>query len=149
MLDLFTDSSLYSAECQLFALFGGGFLVAFVVARVRRSRPGLSIEWAIAAAFLVRIAAAFGLNQTPIAGELRGGDELIFLADAQGLAGSSIGAEASLTALTEKFHVFFFSVNYRVFDDLPDMMLRFEMITLAVIGIALLSAAVYELAGPK
>jgi hypothetical protein len=146
MFDLFTDSGLYATECQLIALLAGGFLIAYVVVRVSRSRPGLSIGWA---AFAVRVAAAFGLDQTPLAGELRGGDELLFLDQGQTLAAGPVSSEASLDALTDEFHVFFFSLNFRFLEDAPDMMLRFELISFAVVGLALLSAAVYELAGAK
>ena len=145
----FTDSQIFELECQLIAFVAGGMLIAFLVSRLRRSRPGLAIAWAIAAAYGVRVAAAFGLDQTPIAGELRGGDELIFLGRAQDLAGTAISSEPSVTALTEELHTFFFSLNQRLLGDMPDMMLRFEVITLAVVGLALMSAAVYELAGPR
>ena len=144
-----TDNGIYAAECQFIALLAGGLLVAFVVTRIRRSRPGLAIGWAIATAFGVRIAAAFGLDQTPIAGELRGGDEDIFLDKAESLAGGSIASEPSTTALTEEFHTFFFSLHSRMLGDVPEMMLRFEVIALAVVGFALMAAAVYELAGPR
>lgn len=149
MPDLFTDSGLYAAESQLVALIAGGLLVALVVTRLRRSRPGLAIGWAIGAAFGVRIAAAFGLDQTPIARELRGGDETIFLTKAQDIATSSIGSQPSVDASTEEFHTFFFSLHVRALGEATEMMLRFEMIALAVVGLTLLSAAVYELAGPK
>ncbi len=149
MFDLVTDSGIYTAECQLIALLAGGFLLALVVTRLHRSRPGLAIGWAIATAFGVRIVAAFGLDQTPIAGELRGGDELLFLEQGQDLGAGAISSEASVDALTEKLHIFFLSLNFRALDDAPEMMLRFEVIALAVVGLALLSAAVYELAGAK
>ena len=43
-----------------------------------------------------------------------------------------------------------FSLNFRIFHpDPPLLMLRVEMITFSVIGLTLLAAAVYELAGPR
>src|SRR3954447_26628719 len=149
MLTFFTDSGLYSAECQLIALIAGGFLVGWVVTRITRSRPGLAIGRPIAAAFFLRIVAAYGLGQTPIARELRGGDELTFQLHAQHIATTPITSHQSLDALTGKFHEFFFSLHYRVLDQVPEMMLRFELISFAVVGLALMAAAVYELAGPK
>jgi len=145
----FSDDQIYSTECQLLGLMAGGFLIAYVVTKVSRSRPGLAIGQAIAAAFLVRIFAAIGLEQTPVAAELRGGDELTFLARARDIADLSVTSERSVTALTDQFHTFLFSLHYRVLEDVPEMMLRFEFISLAVVGVALLSAAVYELAGAK
>ena len=144
-----TDNQLYEVEASLIGLLAGAFLVAFVVARLRRSRPGLAIGYAIGAALGIRVLAAVGLEQTPLAPELRGGDEVTFLGRAKDLATTSIGSEDSLDALTDQFHTFFFSLHYRLLDVVPEMMLRFELISLAVVGIALLSAAVYELAGPR
>ena len=144
-----SDGQIFDLECKLLALLAGGLLLALIVTRLKRSRPGLAIGWAIAAAFLVRVFAAFGLDQTPIAGELRGGDELTFLERAHDLANMSIGSDRSLDAFTSEFHTFFFSLNFRGIADASDMVLRFELIAFAVAGVALLSAAVYELAGPK
>ncbi|MGI8873776.1 MAG: hypothetical protein ACR2KP_05520 [Egibacteraceae bacterium] len=150
MLDLFTDNGLYSLECQLVALVAGGLLIGFVLSRVSRSRPGLAIGRAIAAAFVLRTAAAVGLEQTPIAGELRGGDEVTFLSRAQDIVAQfPINTSGAFDELTDELHVFLFSLHYRVLDDVPEMMLRFEMIALAVVGLTLLAAAVYELAGPR
>jgi hypothetical protein len=149
MFNLFTDSGLFSFECQLIALLAGGFLVAWVATRVSRTRPGLAIGRAVAAAFLLRIFAAFGLSQTPIAQELRGGDEVTFLTNGQSLADFSITSSESTDALTGKLHEFFISLHFRALGEVPEMMLRFELIALAVVGLTLMAAAVYELAGPK
>lgn len=149
MIYPFTDSSLFAFICNLIALVAGGLLVAFVVAKISRSRPGLAIGHAVAAAFFLRIVAALGLDQTPIAAELRGGDELTFLSHAQDIAAGPISSEASTDALTGTFHEFLFSLHYRALDEVPEMMLRFELIALAVVGLALMAAAVYELAGAR
>ena len=148
-MDFLSDGQIYELETQLLALMAGGFLLAAVVRKLKVSRPGLAIGWPIAAAFLVRIFAAFGLDQTPVAGELRGGDELTFLERARDVANTSISSERSMDALTDQLHTFFFSLNFRALDDVPEMVLRFEVIALAVVGLALLAAAVYELAGPR
>lgn len=144
-----SDDQVYGLECRLLAFLAGLYLIALVVRGVSRSRPGLKIGRAVAAAFLLRIVAALGLDQTPIAAELRGGDEFVFVARAQEVAELPIGSEASVETLTDQLHTFLFSLNYRALDTVPEMMLRFEFVSLAVVGLALLAAAVYELAGPK
>jgi hypothetical protein len=116
---------------------------------LRRAHPGLLIGNAVAVAFGLRVIAALGLDQTPIARELRGGDELLFLSQAQGISNWDLVSTANVDALTKHFHYFFFSLNYRVFDIVPAMMLRVEVIALAVAGLALMAAAVHELAGPR
>ena len=61
-----------------------------------------------------------------------------------------LGGSESLDKLTSQLHTFLFSIDYRVFGvGAPKDALRFQMVAFAVIGIVLLSAAVYELAGPK
>jgi hypothetical protein len=54
-----------------------------------------------------------------------------------------------LTNLTHELQVFFFALDYRVLDRVPDMMFRIQVIAIAVTGIALLAGAVYELAGAR
>lgn len=143
------DGQIYSLECQLIAFIAGAMLVAVLVRKLKRSRPGFAIGNAVFAAFIVRIFAALGLDQTPVAQELRGGDELTFLARAHDVALTPITSQLSTDMLTTQFHTFIFSLNNRALGEVPDMMLRFELITFAVIGLALLSATVYELAGAK
>ena len=117
---------------------------------MRRSRPDLHIGIPIAAAFGVRILAASGLGQTNIAPELRGGDETTFLFRGQAVAGEPLLGSDSLDKLISQLHTFLISIHHRVLDvTVPENMLRFEMITFAVIGLLLLSVAVYELAGPR
>ena len=81
-----SEGQLYNLECELIALAAGAALIAFVLRRLRRSMPGIAIGKAIRIAFGVRVLAAFLLNQTPIAGQLRGGDEIGFIDQAQSLA---------------------------------------------------------------
>lgn len=144
-----SEGQLYELECELIALAAGVLLIAFVLRSLKRSLPGLPIAKAIWIAFGVRIAAALALDQTPIAGQLRGGDELTFQFQAHSLERWDFISHGTFEGLTQSFHVLLFSLNYRVFGDVPEMMLRIEVIALAVTGLALLCAAVYELAGRK
>lgn len=144
-----SETQLYQLQCVLIALFVGAYLLVLLVRGLRRLQPGLAIGRAISFAFGLRIVAALLLSQTPVASQLRGGDEKTFVAFAKYYSRWDFISTGDLTAITKKFHIFFFSMNYRVFDDVPDMMLRFEVIAFAVAGIALLAAAVYELAGRR
>lgn len=145
----FTDYELYELLVELLAVVAGAFLLRWLVQRLSRSRPGLAIGKAIAAAFVIRVLAAMGLDQTPVAAELRGGDESLFLENAAALADGDIGSDKSLDALTSEFHTFLFSLDMRVFDPLPDLAVRVHVIIAAVAGLAFLAAAVHELAGPR
>jgi hypothetical protein len=145
-----SDQGLYEFLCVLIALLLGGWALVAVVKLLGRSRPDLGLGAPIAAAFVLRVGAALTLGQLSVAQQLRGGDELTFLARAEDVAGLPLAGRDSLDKLTSELHVFLFSGHMRIFDPAPpENMLRVEMITLAVLGILLLSAAVYELAGRR
>lgn len=144
-----SETQFYELECQLAALLASGLFLWFVVSRLRRAQPGLAIGGAIATAFFLRVLAAIGLNSTSAALSLRGGDEITFIGHGQALARWDFISTATTKAFTDEFHVWWFSLNYRVFDNPPSMVLRFEVIAFAVSGLALIAAAVYELAGPR
>jgi len=145
-----SDHDLFETLCVLIALLVSGYALHGLVRGLRRSREGFAIGRPLAVALAVRLLAAVALGQLTIARDLRGGDELTFLQRAKGLAELPLGGPESLDALTSQFHTFFFSMHYRVLETAPpDLLLRIEMLTFAVIGIALLSAAVYELAGAR
>ena len=144
-----SENQIYDLECVLIALLIGGILLWFVNSRLKRSRPDLAIGRPIAVAFGVRIFAALIVSGTTYAAQLRGGDELTFLSKARSLASWSLFSTGTLDGLTKQFHSEFFSLSFRVFDRVPGMMLRAQVIAIAVLGIMFLAAAVYELAGQK
>jgi hypothetical protein len=145
-----SDRDLFEFLSVLCALLAGSWLLYLVARKLERSREGLVLVVPIFVAFGLRIAAAVGVDQLSIARSLRGGDELTFLSKAGELAQVPLTGSESLGKLTSELYVFVFSLHYRAFDLTPPQnMLRIEMIVLSVIGIALLSAAVYELAGRK
>jgi hypothetical protein len=144
-----SENQLYDFQCVLVALLAGSYLLFAVLWGLRRVQPGLRITQAIVVAFGLRVIAALTLDQTPVAGALRGGDELTFLTQAKAVSRWDFISQTNLDTLTSKFHVFFFALNDHVFGSPPDMMLRIEVISLAVAGMALMAAAVYELAGPR
>ena len=144
-----SEAQIYDLECILSALIAGALVLTLLVPRLRRGRPRFRIGHAIAVAFGLRVLGALVVTASPGAEQLRGGDEITFKANAAGLTGWDFFSTGTFKALTHQFHVFFFSLNDRVFSDVPDMMLRIEVITLAVAGLALIAAAVYELAGAR
>jgi len=145
-----SDNTVYLVECVLLALAVGGYVLWLLVAGLRRLSPELHIGLPIAVAFGVRVVAALFLGQLSIAQQLRGGDELGFLDTARDLAAGPLTSEDSIDKLTGELHTFLFSLDLRIFDPDPPLdLLRVEMITLSVVGLVLLTAAVYELAGPR
>jgi hypothetical protein len=149
LLDL-SDQELFELLCVLCVLLAGSYALLLVARKLERSREGLFLMVPLFTAFGVRLAAVIGVDQLSIAQSLRGGDEQTFLHGASDLAQLPLIGSESLDALTSELHTFIFSLHYRILDLAPpEMMLRTEMIVFAVCGIGLLSAAVYELAGPR
>jgi hypothetical protein len=144
-----SEVQLYQLETELIALAAGVLLIGFVLRHLKRVMPGIPIAKAIWIAFGVRVVAALLLNQTPIAAQLRGGDEQTFIAQAQSLARWDFISHGTWDGLSKQLHVFLFSLDYRFFDPVTQMTMRIEVIAIAVTGLALLAAAVYELAGRK
>lgn len=144
-----SDQGLFEFLSVAIALLAGCWLLAFVVRGLKRNREGFALSLPIATAFAVRLLAAIGLGQLEISRNLRGGDELTFLARADEVSFLSLGGPESLDMLISELHTFLFSVHIRALDvsPPPDLMLRIEMIVFSVIGIALISAAIWELAG--
>ena len=141
---------MYDLLCVLIALLLGGWVLFAAVKLLGRSRPDLGLATPIATAFGLRVGVALTLGQLSVAQQLRGGDELTFLARADDVSALPLAGRDSLDKLTSELHVFLFSGHFRIFDPAPpENMLRVEMITFAVLGILLLSAAVYELAGRR
>jgi hypothetical protein len=96
----------------------------------------------------MRIVAAGLISLTPVAGDLRGGDEVGFRAEADLIAESPLGSGEWTHALFEELHVFVITVQRFLFDS-PELALRVTQVGIAVLGLVLLAAAVYELAGPR
>ena len=145
-----SDTMIYETECVLIALGIGAYAIWLVLAAIRRTHPDLHIGRPVFVAFAVRVLAAAAVGQLAIAGQLRGGDERTFLGNADEIAAQPLGSEDSMEALTSEFHTFLFSLHDRIFEPAPpDLMLRVEMIAFSVLGLALVAAAVHELAGPR
>ena len=145
-----SDRDLFEVLCVLLALLVSSYALYLVARRLERKRYGLVIAGPLFVGFGLRLAAMASVNQLSIARTLRGGDELGFVAHAKVIAGLPLTGTESVDKLVSALHTFIFSIDYRVLGvTAPESMLRIEMITFAVLGIALLSAAVYELAGPR
>jgi hypothetical protein len=144
-----SEAQLYELECQLIAAFVGGFALLWIVRSLQRGHPGLLIGKAIAVGFGLRVLAAFALNNMSSASSLRGGDETTFIGHAQLLGDSGLMSTPSADSFIHSFHVWFFAFNYRLFQHPPQLMIRIEVIAVAVAGGAFLAAAVYELAGAR
>jgi hypothetical protein len=143
-----TDHSIHSTLVSLMTIVLLGGVLAFLVNRLAGSRPGFAIGRPAAFAFAIRVVAAGLISLTPVAQTLRGGDETTFLDHATRVALTPFGSTDWTHVLLTELHVFVLAVQHSVFDS-PELALRVTQVGIAVIGLVLLAAAVYELAGPK
>jgi hypothetical protein len=143
-----TDHNIHSILVigTMVGLAGGA--IALLVGWLHRSRPGFELGPPALAAFAVRVIAASLISLTPIASTLRGGDETTFLNHAQHIVESPPASGEWTHALLNELHVYFFAVQDYVFES-PELAMRVGQVGIAVVGLVLLAAAVYELAGPK
>jgi hypothetical protein len=143
-----TDQSIHSTLVTLMTivLLGGG--LALLVSRLAGLRPGFAIGRPVAFAFAVRVVAAGLISLTPVARTLRGGDEVTFLDHSAAVVRTPFGSTAWTHVLLTELHVFILAVQRNVFGS-PELALRVTQVGIAVVGLVLLAAAVYELAGAR
>jgi hypothetical protein len=143
-----TEQALHDTLVTLVTIAVAITVLYVLVEGLRRTRPGFAIGKATAAAFAVRVTSLVFVSLTSVAQTLRGGDESIFLNQANEIANSSIGSGQWGRSLVEELHVFVFAVQRYLFES-PELALRVMQVTIAIAGLVLLAAAVYELAGSR
>jgi hypothetical protein len=156
------ERSLYSAEGLTLTLLLGALALWLFAGFLGRNRPGLNLRWLLLVGFFLRVVAAGALNLTSFGAGIRGGDEVGFLLDAHELAGLPFLSKPWLGALVGHFHlpiansnefsgslhVFLMALQIRLFGA-SEMAMRTTMAAISVIGLGLIAAAAYELAGQR
>jgi hypothetical protein len=143
-----TDQSIHSTLVTLLTIVLLGGMLALLVSRLAGLRPGFAIGRPVAFAFAVRVVAAGLISLTPVAQTLRGGDEVTFLTHARNVVATPFGSTAWTHVLLTELHVFVLAVQRFAFGS-PELALRVTQVGIAVVGLVLLAAAVYELAGAR
>jgi hypothetical protein len=143
------DATLYEALSMLVALLAAVYVLVVLCRGLSRNRPGLALTLPVLTALGVRVVAAAGVSLTGLERSLRGGDEIAFLSRAHTLVEEPLTDQAWVDTLTGSLHEFVFAVQLRLFGDIPDLSLRITHAAIAVAGLTLMAAAVYELAGPR
>jgi hypothetical protein len=148
-----SDRGLYEAECVVVTGLACALALLWLVRALSRTRPELRLGMPVAAAFALRLVAAGGVSQLPNAGSLRGGDETLFTDLARDISHTAVGSRAWWDTATSAFdlggvHELVFALQYKLLDS-PEFALRTTQAAIAVAGLALMAAAVCELAGPR
>jgi hypothetical protein len=144
--------TLVEVETLIIAIIGVGAILIWVRRRLERFRPGLSIARPLFVAFWLRLAAMAGVSATGIGTQLRGGDEIGFLAQAHQIAATGwfSGPWTPMFSKTgsNNLHEILFAIQIKALDFGPGA-LRVTQIGLALAGLLLIVAAVYDLGGPR
>ena len=128
------------------ALLSIGVLM-FVLHRLRRRRPGFMIGFPLAVAFGIRMLAVAGVSATGLQSALRGGDETTFLTFARLLAAQPFG-HGYYPHGRYPLHVVVFATQLK-FGHFSEGALRITQVGIALLGVVLILAAVYDLAGGR
>jgi hypothetical protein len=94
------------------------------------------------------VIAALAVSSTGVASTLRGGDELLFFGQGQFISRTPFFGPEWTHALTGKLYEFVFAGQIQALDS-TQTVLRISQSGIAVAGLVLLAAAVYELAGRR
>jgi len=142
-----TSSGVAAQTVIVSALLGGGAL-AVLVRHLQRTRPELTIGIPLAIGFGLRLVAIAGVASTGLQASLRGGDETTFLTYARLLADSPFGQGYIPDGPEYPLHTVVFALQIKV-GGFSEGALRVTQVAIALMGIALILAAVYDLAGPR
>jgi hypothetical protein len=143
-----SDQQIHDFLVVLLTLVVVAYALFLLLRLLRRTRPELAIGTAISVAVGLRVFAVFGVGQLGNASTLRGGDENFFLASAHRISESDFLGSQWTDALTHSLFKFTFASQILALDS-TQTALRIAQAGIAVAGLVLLAAAVYELAGPR
>jgi hypothetical protein len=141
------DNALQNAEGVVLTTLVVGFVLGLAVHRLTRSRSNFRIGVPLGAGFALRLAAIAGIGLTGLQSTLRGGDENTFLAQAHDLAAGPLGS-AALPHGAFQLQTVIFALEDRLgFMTVGAM--RIVQLGIALLGVVLIAAAVYDLAGAR
>ena len=148
MTPTLSDTSLYDLECVVLATLVVAGVIAHAIGRLRRSRPGFAVATAVAVGLTARLAAAAAVSLSGIGRTLRGGDEQSFLSGAREVAASGFDSGLWIPSDAHRLHEIVFALQIKL-GDFPDAALRVTQVGIAMLGLLLILAAIYDLAGAR
>ena len=136
-----------AAEGLILTVLATGVMLLFALRRLQRSRPAMLIGSAMLAAFTLRLLAIIGVNATGIGASLRGGDEFTFINLAHTLAVQPIGT-VDLPHGVYQLMTDMFAMEMKI-GFMNATAIRVVQVGVAMLGTLLMTAAAYDLGGPK
>jgi hypothetical protein len=141
------DSPFLQAETVVLAILLVGVIVAFTVHRLRRRRPGFVIGTPLAVGIGIRLIAIAGVASSGLQASLRGGDESTFLGWARLLSLDPLG-HGWWPHGQYPLHTVVFALQLKI-GGFSEGAMRVTQVGLATLGVVLIAAAVYDLAGAR
>jgi hypothetical protein len=143
-----SGTPLYDVESVILAALLVSFGLALVLRRLARRRTDFSIGAPVAVAVGLRVVAVAGVSITGLGQTLRGGDEIFFLRGARKVAASGFDSGLWFPSESHRLHEIVFALQIKL-ADFPEGALRMTQIGIAMLGIILIVAAIYDLAGQR
>ena len=142
------SDGMLSAENLILMLLAVCGVLAYTIRRLRRRRPDFAVGLPVAVGVALRLLAVAAINATgSLQAQLRGGDEQTFLSLANVLASTPWG-RGFLPHGPYQLQTIVFAIQLKL-GDLSTTALRVTQIGIATLGIILILAAVYDLAGAR
>jgi hypothetical protein len=139
-------SELFNVECAAAAALAGVFVLLRLEKRLARSRPGLRLRNILLAGFVLRLAAVAVLDAAGSSGEtVRGPDDSAFLQQAADAAAGHPGTPD----WWKNPPSLMLAAQIRLLGHPASASLRIVQMTVALVGVALIVACVYDLAGKE
>jgi hypothetical protein len=142
-----SDPALQNTEGVLLACLVVAGALMFLIRVLARSRPDFKVGLPIGLGFAIRLAAIAGISATGLESTLRGGDEFTFLDLARYLAKQPFG-HGDWPHGPFQLHTVLFSLEDRL-GFLTVGAMRILQVGIALVGVVLILAAAYDLAGSR
>ena len=140
-------SSLQNVEGVILVTLIVGYVFWFLLHKFARTRPDFRVGVPVAVAFGLRLAAIAGIGATGLSSTLRGGDETTFLDYAQNLASQPLG-HGYLPHGPYQLQTVLFALELKL-GFLTQGAMRIVQVGIALTGVILILAVVYDLAGGR
>jgi hypothetical protein len=142
-----SEREFQDAEGVVLAVMVVGGVLWYLTAVLARSRPGLRIGAPVMAGVGIRLTALAGIGVAGLDSTLRGGDELTFIGRARHLAAQPLG-HGNLPHGPYKLHTDLFALQLKL-GFITEGAMRVAQVGIATVGVILIAAAVYDLAGGR
>jgi hypothetical protein len=139
-------SLLYDVECVVLAALLVAFGLSAAIRRLARTRPELSVGAPVIVGVGLRWAAIAGVAATGVGQSLRGVDN--FVLRSREVAASGFDSGLWLPSEAHRLHEIVFALQIKL-GDFPDGALEVTQVGIATLGIVLIIAAIYDLAGQR